>query len=812
MLTYKDKEFYNEYFSQLDDFNLTKKFDSYTEKDKKNILIGTIEANNTIHPLTIIVEIPVTFPHNKLQFSTSSIYGYPHLIPFKKRDGSWFCLNSPFAETAEQQLNIEMERLREWIRRQMREDLPAVIEDPELRKSLLRMNAYGWEVIDEMNEFRKDAMLTFVGDFANHPESLKERVGKFNCVKNDSNRFFVLDSKIGTNCQLPYIIVDEVPRNFDDFMSCAEQYDWDEKTCRHLLFSFWVGKVSSYANDKMPKYAIKNGKTEVDHGIWEGKDHMDEEEALVLLEEAVSNLVYPDSLKEIIEKEILSIKKTIKDDKGIRNPDIDYRAPSKQPDFDPTNPEDEAEEQDFWDEYWIGQDQAERGYYKLEHFALGIIEDGSIYWFLCSTNQASKVRETQTYDLGIKDLKIERLVSLPMDHEFASYITKSSYFGRGALTESLLSKSIAIIGAGALGSMVAESLARSGAGRFGIWDNDIVEPGNICRSVYSRRDLGENKARALANHLRLISPYCEVKTTGSWYEERINGRKTYHDGEFYSSVNYNSQEEALKQLDGYDVIIDCTGSNELLHFLSYAIKEKLLLSMCITNHSNDLLCFSNQDGNPFELRKLYLSKIEQDTKNFFVEGSGCYSPTFLALNCDVASLVNLAVRDINLSMQQGTMPCSAVWSHSDRGVVVDRLRNYRLENGDIKLSISSETYMDAQEMEYAGESNYLGFILGGYSMDRKHIMISHVISTENSRACLENAYRISNGIIDYIGDFTFSDSVTGTFNDETLEIIAGKAASQTVNANNPLLAVRNTDGSVSFYLYLNGTLVPFHEE
>ena len=212
------------------------------------------------------------------------------------------------------------------------------------------------------------------------------------------------------------------------------------------------------------------------------------------------------------------------------------------------------------------------------------------------------------------------------------------------------------------------------------------------------------------------------------------------------------------------------------------------------------------------MRKLYLSKIEQDTKNFFVEGSGCYSPTFLALNCDIASLVNLAVRDINLSMQHGKMPRSAVWSHSERGVVADRLRNYRLENGDIRLSISSETYMDAQEMEYAGESNYLGFILGGYSMDRKHIMISHIISTENARAHLENAYRISNGIIDYIGDFTFSDPETGTYSNETLEIVAGKAESQAINANNPLLAVRNLDGSVSFFLYINGILIPFYEE
>lgn len=85
-------------------------------------------------------------------------------------------------------------------------------------------------------------------------------------------------------------------------------------------------------------------------------------------------------------------------------------------------------------------------------------------------------------------------------------------------------------------------------------------------------------------------------------------------------MNYNSQEEAIKELDGYDLIIDCTGSNEMLHFLSYAASNMEIISMCITNHANDLLCISSKDGNPFEQRKTYLSRIEQDTKNFYVEG------------------------------------------------------------------------------------------------------------------------------------------------------------------------------------------------
>ena len=784
---YKDYQYYNEYFSHLDNFKLVKMFTLSKDNDKSNTFTGTIEAVNTIHPLTIEVEIPATFPHNKLRFLTSSLFGYPHLIPTKSEDGnnkSWFCLNSPFAETVEEQLNVELERLHRWIKRYMRVDLPAIIEDPKLRHSLLKMYAYEWENIDEMDENRKEAMLVFVGDFANLSESFKEKTGCLNCVRNGSNKYYAFENKLGTNIELPYIIVDEEPIEIRNFMSMAKQYGWNRDIYKHLLPEMEMYSSSLYNVSKI-------------------KEHISKQDALERMEEALAQLNYPESISDLITDKIAECKELINKEDGIK--------PSKpmvirKPEFySPLEPD------PVFDAYLDNMYEEEVREKELHFFALGYEYNNNLIWHICATNLMSLERESVPFNLGYKQIVVYYPSSLPLIVEPVTIVPKDSYFGRGALTESLRSKSIAIIGAGAVGSMVAESFARSGAERFGIWDNDIVEPGNICRSAYSKQDVGENKARALANYLKFVSPYCEVKTTGYWYPVEINGRQTYHNGEFYSNINYNSQEKALKQLDDYDVIIDCTGSNELLHFLSYAIKDKLLLSMCITNHSYDLLCFSNQDGNPYELRTLYLSKIEQDTKNFFVEGSGCYSPTFLALNCDIASLVNLAVRDINLSMQDGTRPRSAIWSHNKCGVVADRLRNYRLENGDIRLSISSETYMDAQEMEYAEEKNYLGFLLGGYSLDRKHIMVSHVISTRDAVTHLENAYRISNGIIDYIGDFTFSDPETGTYNDKTLEILAGKAEDHGINTNNPLLAVKNMDGSVSFFLYINGNMTPFCE-
>ncbi len=133
MFEYKDKEFYTDYFNNLEDFELVQTFDLSKDEDEKNLYVGMIKAKECIHPLMIRVEIPITFPHNKLTFRTKSLSGYPHLIHTGKvKYGDWFCLNTPFGETAENQLDLEMYRLREWIKRQIREELPANIEDSNL--------------------------------------------------------------------------------------------------------------------------------------------------------------------------------------------------------------------------------------------------------------------------------------------------------------------------------------------------------------------------------------------------------------------------------------------------------------------------------------------------------------------------------------------------------------------------------------------------------------------------------------------------------------------------------------------------------
>lgn len=63
-----------------------------------------------------------------------------------------------------------------------------------------------------------------------------------------------------------------------------------------------------------------------------------------------------------------------------------------------------------------------------------------------------------------------------------------------------------IIGCGAIGSHIAEQLARYGVDHITLWDFDTVEPHNIANQLYVQSDLGKLKVDALAAHIREINP------------------------------------------------------------------------------------------------------------------------------------------------------------------------------------------------------------------------------------------------------------------------------------------------------------------
>ena len=78
------------------------------------------------------------------------------------------------------------------------------------------------------------------------------------------------------------------------------------------------------------------------------------------------------------------------------------------------------------------------------------------------------------------------------------------------LQKKFAAASVAVCGAGGLGSNIAIALARAGVGRLKIIDFDKIEITNLNRQQYFADQIGLFKALALKENLSKIAPYCEV--------------------------------------------------------------------------------------------------------------------------------------------------------------------------------------------------------------------------------------------------------------------------------------------------------------
>ncbi len=86
------------------------------------------------------------------------------------------------------------------------------------------------------------------------------------------------------------------------------------------------------------------------------------------------------------------------------------------------------------------------------------------------------------------------------------------FFGRGKLHNSLSNGRILLIGIGAIGSNLSESLVRGGCKFIDLFDNDYKEIGNICRAKY-KFSIGKTKKNdELSQTLLDISPFVEINT------------------------------------------------------------------------------------------------------------------------------------------------------------------------------------------------------------------------------------------------------------------------------------------------------------
>jgi len=166
----------------------------------------------------------------------------------------------------------------------------------------------------------------------------------------------------------------------------------------------------------------------------------------------------------------------------------------------------------------------------------------------------------------------------------------------------ILSSKVLIIGAGGLGSPVAEFLSRAGIGMLGIVDNDKVSLSNLHRqSLYSSSDISKFKVQIAKNKIKKINPNTKVFI----YKIRLNNK------------NFK------KIINNYDYIVDGSDNFTTKFLLNdFCLRfKKVLVTGAISKFDGHIFTFDFKNKKIPCLRCFFQeSEISDDLLNCESEG------------------------------------------------------------------------------------------------------------------------------------------------------------------------------------------------
>jgi hypothetical protein len=205
---------------------------------------------------------------------------------------------------------------------------------------------------------------------------------------------------------------------------------------------------------------------------------------------------------------------------------------------------------------------------------------------------------------------------------------------RGRLSGSLTHKRVLLIGAGALGSTLANQLVRMGVNEMTIIDFDLLEGGNLVRHQLTLSNVNQNKAKALAAKLNESNPSAQILAI----EKSISS----DDIEIREAINKAT------------LIIDTTAEDLTLRTMIdlTAGKDIPVISCSLALNADKLFLYA-ASGNQFNWTdfEVWFHPYRIDQKQLEVEidlprGAGCWHPLTPARLNRIESLSGIAVEYI----------------------------------------------------------------------------------------------------------------------------------------------------------------------
>ncbi len=230
----------------------------------------------------------------------------------------------------------------------------------------------------------------------------------------------------------------------------------------------------------------------------------------------------------------------------------------------------------------------------------------------------------------------------------AGYSGRSDLTGRMPELEGLSGRHVLVLGLGALGSTVAEHLARAGVGRLTLVDRDRVEPGNLVRHATQLRHVGWSKAKAVSDVARSAGLYCEVG-----YHELSLGGVRWDPAPHH--IDERSQQDGIAEIvDEADIVIDCTAEKAVGQALAW-ICAKRATTLMIASATNGgwggrVATFeAHKPTGCWSCLELHLHEgtipaAPAAPEEVGVQPVGCGEPTFTGTGFDLAEVALHTVR------------------------------------------------------------------------------------------------------------------------------------------------------------------------
>lgn len=136
-------------------------------------------------------------------------------------------------------------------------------------------------------------------------------------------------------------------------------------------------------------------------------------------------------------------------------------------------------------------------------------------------------------------------------------------FRSGPGREQLSQRRVLIVGVGAVGSFMADLLARDGVGDLGVRDWQHLTPGNVIRHLCGSTDVGRMKADAVAANVH------------ARYETKVHA----------VNESLRSLDDAVEAVQNYDLVVDATARGYVTALLREAasLTGRNVLTVCVQN-------------------------------------------------------------------------------------------------------------------------------------------------------------------------------------------------------------------------------------